>query len=87
VSVAEAVDKFLNGRELDGRAVVLAAVARALAAQLDVACDSGTSRGLSAAPPIARRLIEVLNVLDDAGEQEDMLARVEAMLRPLRKAA
>jgi hypothetical protein len=39
VSVADEVEGFFEARELDGGDKVLAAVARALACQLDVACE------------------------------------------------
>jgi hypothetical protein len=60
IAVSAAVEAYLEGLEVDGQEEVLAEVARALAGQLDHACASGTARGLSAAPPLARRLVEVM---------------------------
>ncbi len=47
-------------------------MARALAAQLDAAVSAGTARGASACPPLARRLVEVMDVLAsrDAAEAQ-----------------
>ena len=69
--MADEVDGFFGARELDGGDKRLAAVACALAGQL-VACEQGTAHGLSAAPPITRRLVEVLEVFParDAAEAE-----------------
>jgi hypothetical protein len=73
--VTASVDAFLGGRVLEGRVVVLGAIARALAGQLDNASAAGSARGLSATPPIARRLVQVLAEIEQsspdraAGEQ------------------
>ena len=71
-SVLGSVERFLDGRDLDGDEEVLAAVARALASQLDAAVAAGSARGLSACPPLARRLVEVMDVFPsrDAAEAE-----------------
>jgi hypothetical protein len=71
-SVLDSVDAYLERRELDGHEEVLAAVARALATQLDAAVAAGSARGLSAGPPLARRLVEVMDVFTgrDAAEAE-----------------
>ena len=63
VSVSAALEAFLDGRELDGREQVLSEIARALARQLDSAGEAGTARGMSACPPLARRLGEVVDAL------------------------
>lgn len=60
MSASEAVDAYLEGRNLAGNGTVLAAVARRLAGQLDAACESDTARSVSAVPPLARRLVEVV---------------------------
>jgi hypothetical protein len=71
-SVLDSVEAYLEGRALEGDEQVLAAVARALASQLDAAVGAGTARGLSACPPLARRLVEVMDVFTsrDAAEAE-----------------
>ena len=83
--VLESVQGYLDGRDLEGDEKVLAAMARALASQLDAAVAAGTARGLSAGPPLARRLVEVMGVFAgrDAAEAEreareaDRRARLE----------
>jgi hypothetical protein len=74
-SVSESVESYLKGRELRGNGRVLAATARRLAEQLDAACESKTARGLSAAPPLASRLVEVVGELD---RREAALREAEA---------
>ena len=71
-SVLDSVDTYLEGRDLTGDEPVLAAVARALASQLDAAVAAGSARGLSACPPLARRLVEVMDVFSgrDAAEAQ-----------------
>jgi hypothetical protein len=49
-SVLASVERFLDGRDLKGDEPVLAAVATALASQLDAAVAAGTTRGVSACP-------------------------------------
>jgi hypothetical protein len=49
-SVLARVERFVEGRDLEGDEGVLAAVARALASQLDAAVAAGTTRGVSACP-------------------------------------
>jgi hypothetical protein len=78
MSVATAVEEFLDGRELDDRERVLGEIARALAGQLDSACEAGTARGLSAGPPLARRLAEVLDALVVREGEEMGRAAIEA---------
>ena len=70
--VLGSVERFLEGRDLEGDEEVLAAVARALASQLDAAVAAGSARGLSAGPPLARRLVEVMDLFAsrDAAEAE-----------------
>ena len=94
-SVVESVEAYLEGRELKGDEKVLAAVARALASQLDAKVGARTARGLSAGPPLARRLVDVMAVFAgrDAAEAEreareaDRRARVEERIRQSRWAA
>jgi hypothetical protein len=81
VSVAEAVEEFLKDCDVDGVDAVLAASARALAVQLDEACAAGSARGMSASPPLARLLVELL---DRLGPAEEESAEVREMLAPLR---
>ncbi len=50
----------------------MAEVARALARQLDQACGSDSARGLSASPPIARRLVEVVGTLNAVETEAEM---------------
>ena len=88
MTVGDAVDSLLDQVEpLEGRAMVLAAVARALAGQLDAACASETARGLSAAPPIARRLVEVLRELPEGGGADSVEQQAARMLAPVRSLA
>jgi hypothetical protein len=91
VSVSEAVDAYLADRDLAGNGTVLAAVAKRLAGQLDAACESDTARGLSAAPPLARRLVEVVEELARReaieAERQEREARVEERRRNARWAA
>ncbi len=94
-SVLARVERFVEGRDLEGDEGVLAAVARALASQLDAAVAAGSARGLSAGPPLARRLVEVMDVFAsrDAAEAEreassaDRRARLEERQRLGRWAA
>jgi hypothetical protein len=72
ISVAEAVDRFLDGEET--KEAVLNSIARALAAQLDQACQTGTARGLSAVPPLTSRLIAVVEKISEQSEEEKYLA-------------
>ena len=89
------VERYLEGRDLKHAEQVLAAVARALASQLDAAVAAGSARGLSACPPLARRLVEVMDVFAgrDAAEAEraasstDRHARLEERQRLGRWAA
>jgi hypothetical protein len=88
MSVSEAMDTYLAGRGFDGRDVVLAEVARVLASQLEAACESGTARGLSAVPPIASRLVEVLAALEgETGDRNSKPSREDLarLLAPLRE--
>ena len=71
-AVSGAVEDFLEGREDQRR--VLAEVARALASQLDRACASESARGLSAAPPLARRLVELVGELEAREHEAAMRA-------------
>jgi hypothetical protein len=85
MNVQEAVESYLKVKKLAGRGLVLAALARTLAAQLDATAEAGTARGMTAAPPIASRLLEVVAEIEKlAPENADELAK---MLRPLRRAA
>jgi hypothetical protein len=70
--VLDSLERFLGGRDLEGDEEVLAAVARALASQLDAAVAAGSARGLSAGPPLARQLVEVMDVFAsrDAAEAQ-----------------
>jgi hypothetical protein len=77
--VSAAVDVFLADRELRDRDAALAAVARALAVALDRAVTGDSARGLSAAPPLARRLVEALDAID--GRQSGV--ELERLLGPL----
>jgi hypothetical protein len=94
-SVLGSVERFLEDRNLEGDEKVLAAVAKALASQLDAAIAAGTARGLSACPPLARRLVEVMDVFAnrDAAEaareasSADQRARLEERRRLGRWAA
>src|SRR5215212_6989808 len=86
MSVVDALEGFLDGRELDARERVLGEIARALARQLDSACGAGTARGMSACPPLARRLAEVLDALvvreaEEAAEAARDAGRVERLER------
>jgi|SRR5215211_3185689 len=73
-AVSGAVEDYLEGRDFTGQAGVLAEVARALARQLDEACSSDSARGLSASPPLARRLVEVVSELASTEEESAMRA-------------
>jgi hypothetical protein len=94
-SVLGSVERFLEDRNLEGDEKVLAAVAKALASQLDAPIAAGTARGLSACPPLARRLVEVMDVFAnrDAAEaareasSADQRARLEERRRLGRWAA
>lgn len=81
--VLESVEAYLERRELEGDEEVLAAVARALASQLDAAVEAGSARGLSAGPPLARRLVEVMDVFAsrDAAEAEQEAASADRQAR------
>jgi hypothetical protein len=70
--VLGSVEAYLEDRDLEGDEEVLAAVARALASQMDAAVAAGSARGLSACPPLARRLVEVMGIFigRDAAEAE-----------------
>ena len=84
MNVQEAVENYLDAKKLAGRGLVLAALARTLAAQLDATAEAGTSRAMTAAPPIASRLLEVLGEIEKfSPENADELSK---MLRPLRRA-
>ena len=82
-TVLASVEGFLEGRDLVGEEGVLAAVARALASQLDAAVAAGTARGLSAGPPLARRLVEVMDVFAgrDAAEAERVASSADRQAR------
>jgi hypothetical protein len=82
-TVLESVERFLEARELEGDERVLAAVARSLARQLDAAVKAGTSRGMSAAPPLARRLCDTLSVFAerDRAKAEREAAEAERRAR------
>jgi hypothetical protein len=77
-SVLESVERYLEGRDLQGDEVVLAAVAKALASQLDTAVAAGTARGVSACPRLARRLVEVMDVFSGRDAAEAERERLEA---------
>ena len=79
--VLDSVERFLEGRDLEGDEEVLAAVARALASQLDAAVEAGTARGLSACPPLARRLVEVMRVFAGRDAAEAQREEHDASLR------
>jgi hypothetical protein len=80
MATVDAVEQFLANRDLDGRALVLGAIAQGLARQLDVAIEAGSARGLSAGPPIARRLMEALAELEEASQERETVARVERVV-------
>ena len=77
-SVLGSVERYLEGRDLEGDEDVLAAVARALASQLDAAVAAGTARGVSACPPLARRLVEVMDIFSGRDAVEAERERLEA---------
>lgn len=65
-------------------------IARALARQLDAACEAGTARGMSACPPLARRLGEMLDALtvreaEEAEEATREAERAERLERRVRR--
>lgn len=83
-TVTDAVEAFLKSRELDEHGAALAAVARALAQSLDRVTVSDSARGLSAAPPISRRLVEVLDAIHTA-ETDDVSAQLVDVTSRLRR--
>src|SRR5918994_4607230 len=85
-SVLESVERYLEGRDLEGDQVVLAAVAKALASQLDTAVAAGTARGVSACPRLARRLVEGMDVFSGRDAAEAERERLEAACSQARAA-
>src|SRR5262245_44535250 len=82
-AVAVALDVFLAELEPDGVGVVHAETARALAVKVD-ACRSSTSVAAAAAlPRIVAQLQELLAVLAGRTAEEDAVAAVARILRPL----
>lgn len=65
--VALAVERYVDGLELDAEREVLAELARVLAAQLDACGRSGSASAASAMPAVARQLVDVVALLQ-AGE-------------------
>jgi hypothetical protein len=61
---------------------VLAEIAKALAKELDLACEGESARGISAAPPLASRLMEVLDRLGEREVDRRGADDVRAMLAP-----
>ena len=83
MSVREAVEAFLEGRRLEGRTAVLAALARVLAQQLDAAAAAGSARATSAVPPLSTRLTEVLNEIEPSLDvEQELTAMIAPLVRP-----
>ena len=68
--VGLAVERFLDGVDLDGASRVLAAAARALASKLDGCSSSDAATAAQAAPRIAAQLVDVLERLRERAPRE-----------------
>jgi hypothetical protein len=79
--VVAAVERLLDGLELDAADGVLAAAALVLAAKLDGVRTSDSAASASAAPALVRQLADTLR--DLRGDDEDLAASVRRMLEPL----
>lgn len=82
MSVSKGLEGYLGQKGFDGQGLVLAEVARALAKELDLACEGQSARGISAAPPLASRLMEVLDRLGAREVDKRRSDEVRAMLAP-----
>jgi transcriptional regulator with XRE-family HTH domain len=69
--VTRAVERFVEGLELDAEQRVLAEAALALAAKLDQCRASPSAAAAQAAPAVARQLIEVVAQLRERQPQPD----------------
>jgi transcriptional regulator with XRE-family HTH domain len=76
--VVEALERFLLGIELDADDAVRASSARVLAAKLDDCRASATAAAATAAPNLARSLLEVMAELRGRHEKPDALDEVVA---------
>ena len=69
--VGAAVDRFLDGVDLDPAQEIDAAAARALAAKLDQAGTSDTASAGATAPAIARELLGIIRELRGDARESD----------------
>jgi hypothetical protein len=66
-----AVERFVEGLELDGERRVLAEAALALASKLDQCRASPSAAAAQAAPAVTRQLVEVVALLREGQPQPD----------------
>lgn len=69
--VTRAVERFVEGLELDGEQRVLAEATLALAAKLDQCRASPSAAAAQAAPAVTRQLVEVVALLREGQPQPD----------------
>jgi transcriptional regulator with XRE-family HTH domain len=84
-SVSDAVESLLEELDLDAAEVVLAAMARTLAAKLDGCAESPTATAAAAIPRLSAELVDVLDRLQDRQPAQpdyidEMRARRQARL-------
>jgi len=83
-SVAAAVERLVDGLELDAAGEVLAATASVIAAKLDALRASDSAAAAAAAPGLARQVVDLTALLKGDAEEpdalDDLVRRREARL-------